>query len=111
MKSRKSRGGQKNEMKLIEFKVARSVTFLKRKRSLFKKASELSNLTGAYVGVLLFSPSGKLSYGSMSIEKITYKFLELKLDECQHDHVDVGKSNVFEAFEDLRKELQELNEK
>ncbi|MCD7458213.1 hypothetical protein HAX54_037556 [Datura stramonium] len=99
-------------MKLIESREARIVTFSKRKRGLFKKADALSTLTGADVGVLLFSPTGKPHfYGSTSIDKIIDKFLELKLDDREQDHVDVGKSNVFEAFEDLCKEVQALDEK
>ncbi|XP_055812050.1 agamous-like MADS-box protein AGL29 [Solanum dulcamara] len=112
MDKRARKGRQKIDMKLIESKKAHTFTFSKRKKSLFKKANEYSTLTGAYVGVLFFSPSGKpYSYGSKGIEKITNKFLELKLDDRQRDHADVGKSNVLEAFEDLCKEVQALIEK
>lgn len=111
MDKRIGTGKKKIEMKLIESKEARTVTFSKRKKGLFKKADEYSNLTGANVGVLLISPSGRpYSYGSTSIENITDKFLELKLDNHQRDHADLDKSNVFEAFEDLRKEVHALNE-
>ncbi|XP_049406370.1 agamous-like MADS-box protein AGL61 [Solanum stenotomum] len=107
MDKRIRKGRQKIDMKLFESKEARIVTFSKRKKGLLKKAT----LTRADVGVLLFSPSGKTySCGSTSIEKIIDKFLELKLDDLQHDHAAVGKSNVFEAFEDLRKEVQALEE-
>ncbi|KAK4350005.1 hypothetical protein RND71_029318 [Anisodus tanguticus] len=99
-------------MKLIESKYARTISFSKRKKSLFKKADELSTLTGADVGVLLISPSDKpYSYGSTSIENITDKFLELKLADRQRDHSNMGKSNVFEVFEDLYKQLQAPEEK
>ncbi|KAG5584476.1 hypothetical protein H5410_044910 [Solanum commersonii] len=100
MDKRIGKGRQKIEMKLIESKEART------------KVDEYSTLTGVDVGVLLFSSSGKpYSYGSTNIEKITDKFLELKLDDNQGDHANVGKSNVFKAFEDLRKEVQALEEK
>ncbi|KAH0737290.1 hypothetical protein KY290_035995 [Solanum tuberosum] len=99
-------------MKLIESKEAHNVTFSKRKKGLFKKEDKYSTLTGADVG--LFSPSGKpYSYGSTSIDEITDKSFDLKLDDRQGegDHADVGKSNVFEAFEELRKEIQALDKK
>ncbi|MCD7458215.1 hypothetical protein HAX54_037558 [Datura stramonium] len=112
MEKRIMKGRKKIEMKLIESENARTVSFSKRKKNLFKKADEFSTLTGADVGVILFSPSGKpYSYGSTSIEKITDKFLELKLDDSQRDQADVGKSNVFEAYDDLCKELDALNKK
>ncbi|PHU06636.1 hypothetical protein BC332_23125 [Capsicum chinense] len=99
-------------MKLIEDNEAHTATLSKRKKGLFKKANEYSTLTGADVGVVLITTSGKShSYGSISIEKITDKFLELKQDDRQSDHDDVGKLDVFETFEDLRKEVQALNEK
>ncbi|XP_055803489.1 agamous-like MADS-box protein AGL29 [Solanum dulcamara] len=99
-------------MKLVESKDARYVTFSKRKLSLFKKAHEFSTLTGADVGVLLLSPSGKpYSYGSTSIETITDKFLAWKLNNSQDvDQANRGKSNVFQAFDDLCEELKFLNE-
>ncbi|KAK4350002.1 hypothetical protein RND71_029315 [Anisodus tanguticus] len=112
MESKRGKGRQTIEMKLIESKDARTVSFSKRKKSLFKKANELSTLTGADVGVLLISPSGKpYSYGSTSIENIIDKFLEMKLADRQRDYADLGKSYVFEAFEDLSKQLQTVEEK
>ncbi|KAF3632706.1 hypothetical protein FXO38_21782 [Capsicum annuum] len=112
MDKRTGKGRQKIEMKLIEDNEARTVTLSKRKKGLYKKAKEYSTLTGADVGVVLITASGKAhSYGSTSIEKITNKFLELKQDDRQSDHDDMGKSDVFETFEDLRKEVQALNEK
>ncbi|KAK4352136.1 hypothetical protein RND71_027654 [Anisodus tanguticus] len=97
MERRTCKDKQKIKMKLIEFKDARN------------KADELSTLTGADVGVLLISPSGKTySYGSTSTNNIIDKFLEMKLADRQRDYADLGKSNVFEAFEDLSKQLQAL---
>ncbi|CAN4122242.1 unnamed protein product [Withania somnifera] len=102
MDKRTRKGKQKIEMKLIESKEARTVSFSKRKKGLFKNANEYSIMTGAHVGIMLFSPSRRpYSYGSTSIENITDKFLELKLDNRQCEPVDSGKSNAFETFEDL----------
>ncbi|KAM3378945.1 agamous-like MADS-box protein AGL29 [Capsicum galapagoense] len=113
MERKTSRGRQKIEMKLVESKDARYVTFSKRKLSLFRKANELSTFTGADVGILLISPSGNpYSYSSTSVEKITDKFLEWKLKNPQVvDQAGREKANVFQAFDDLREELQIMNEK
>ncbi|KAK4730991.1 hypothetical protein R3W88_023979 [Solanum pinnatisectum] len=91
------KGRQKIEMKLIKSKEAHTVTFSKRKKGLFKKVDDAK----------------PYSYGSTSIDEITDKFFDLKLDDRQGegDHADVGKSNVFEAFEELRKEIQALDNK
>ncbi|WMV47033.1 hypothetical protein MTR67_040418 [Solanum verrucosum] len=60
---------------------------------------------------MLLSPSGKsCSYGSISIEEIIDKFLKVKQKDRKCDFAE-GKSNSFEALEDLHKELQALNEK
>ncbi|KAI4321324.1 hypothetical protein MLD38_034721 [Melastoma candidum] len=48
------------ELKRIENKVSRQVTFSKRRTGLFKKAREISVLCDAEVGLIVFSPKGKL---------------------------------------------------
>ncbi|CAN4090582.1 unnamed protein product [Withania somnifera] len=113
MEGKKGKGKQKIEMKLVESKDARYVTFSKRKLSLFRKADELSTMMGADVGVLLLSPTGKpYSYSSTSIEKITERFLEWKLNNSQVvGQTDGEKSNVFQAFDNLYEEIQIMNEK
>ncbi|CAN4117053.1 unnamed protein product [Withania somnifera] len=110
MDKRTGRGKQKIEMKLIESKEAHNVSFSKRKKVCSRKREEYSTITGANVGVTLISPSGRpYTYGSTSIKNIIDKFLELKQDNHQHDHADLGKLTVYEEFEDLRKEVQALN--
>ncbi|PHT58204.1 hypothetical protein CQW23_00567 [Capsicum baccatum] len=112
MDKRGGKGRQKIEMKLIESKEARTVAFSKRKNGLGKKAKEYSNLTGEDVGFILFTQARKPhSYGSPSIEKVIDKFHELKQNDSLQNHTDMSKTNVFEAFEDLRKEVQAFKEK
>lgn len=53
-------GRGKVEMRPIEDKSTRQVTFSKRKRGLLKKAQELSVLCGVEVAVVIFSGGGKL---------------------------------------------------
>ncbi|KAG8064633.1 hypothetical protein GUJ93_ZPchr0004g38254 [Zizania palustris] len=50
----------KVQMRRIENPVHRQVTFCKRRMSLLKKAKELSVLCDAEIGVIVFSPHGKL---------------------------------------------------
>ncbi|KAK4724133.1 hypothetical protein R3W88_026912 [Solanum pinnatisectum] len=97
-------------MKLIESERAHMVSFSKRKKTLFRNAKKFATHTEADVGVILFSPSGKLcSYGSTSIKEIIDKYLKVKLEDHKHDYA-VGKSNGFETLEDLHIELQAWNE-
>ncbi|KAK6796433.1 hypothetical protein RDI58_004134 [Solanum bulbocastanum] len=112
MENETKKGKQKIEMKFIESERARNVSFSKRKKTLFQDAKKFATQTKADVGVLmLFSPGGKsCSYGSTSIEEIIENFLKVKIEDHQRDYVE-GKSNGFEALEDLHKELQTCNEK
>ncbi|KAI3867395.1 hypothetical protein MKX03_036522 [Papaver bracteatum] len=48
------------ELKLIENKINRQVTFAKRRNGLLKKAYELSVLCDAEVALIIFSSKGKL---------------------------------------------------
>ncbi|XP_011020777.1 PREDICTED: MADS-box protein FLOWERING LOCUS C-like isoform X2 [Populus euphratica] len=63
-------GRKKVELKRIENKSSRQVTFSKRRNGLFKKARELSVLCDVQVAVLVFSSSGKL-YEFSSVGSIT----------------------------------------
>ncbi|KAI4386421.1 hypothetical protein MLD38_004353 [Melastoma candidum] len=69
-------GRGKVELKRIENKVNRQVTFAKRKNGLLKKAYELSVLCEAEVGLIIFSPCGKLHEfcSSPSIVKTIEKY-------------------------------------
>ncbi|KAK7247018.1 hypothetical protein RIF29_41894 [Crotalaria pallida] len=53
-------GKKRVEMKLIEDKNCRQVTFSKRRKGLVKKARELSVLCDAKVALLIFSGPGNL---------------------------------------------------
>lgn len=76
MASKRATGRQKIEMKLIESKEARQVTFSKRRSGLFKKGSELCILTGCEITLVFFSPSGKpFSFGHPNVDTIVQRFL------------------------------------
>ncbi|KAJ8632100.1 hypothetical protein MRB53_025436 [Persea americana] len=58
-------------MRKIENKNARQVCFSKRRQGLFKKAKELSILSGVDIAVLTFSPAGQLfSFANTDIDSI-----------------------------------------
>ncbi|XP_004229572.1 agamous-like MADS-box protein AGL29 [Solanum lycopersicum] len=60
----------------IQNQTSRQATFSKRRFGLFKKASELSTLCGANVGIVVYSPSNKVySFGHPSVESIVERFL------------------------------------
>ncbi|CAN1154044.1 Agamous-like MADS-box protein AGL31 [Linum perenne] len=69
-------GRGKVEMRPIEDKSTRQVTFSKRKRGLLKKAQELSVLCGVEVAVVIFSGGGKLYEfsGGESLEKVIQRY-------------------------------------
>ncbi|CAL5213808.1 unnamed protein product [Lathyrus oleraceus] len=69
-------GSKKIEIKLVKNKEARNITFSKRRKGLYKKASDLFVLCGARVGLLGFSPGGKpFAFGSPSFQVVIDKYL------------------------------------
>ncbi|CAN6190797.1 unnamed protein product [Urochloa humidicola] len=67
-------GRGKVELKRIENKISRQVTFAKRRNGLLKKAYELSVLCDAEVGLIIFSSRGRLF--EFSTSSCMYKTLE-----------------------------------
>ncbi|KAJ4827714.1 hypothetical protein Tsubulata_018035 [Turnera subulata] len=75
-KQKQTKGRQKIEMKRIENAEDRLITFSKRRSGIYKKASEVSTLCGAEVGVLVFSPAGKpFTFGHPSVETLASRYL------------------------------------
>nr|XP_023928494.1 agamous-like MADS-box protein AGL6 isoform X4 [Quercus suber] len=63
------------ELKRIENKINRQVTFSKRRNGLLKKAHELSVLCDAEVALIIFSSRGKLyDYGNVGITKTLERY-------------------------------------
>ncbi|CAA2934005.1 agamous-like MADS-box AGL62 [Olea europaea subsp. europaea] len=74
--SRKGKGRQKVAMEKIGNEKNLQVTFSKRHSGLLKKASELCTLTGAEVGMIFFSPSGKpFAFGHPDVNTVADRFL------------------------------------
>ncbi|KAL5727775.1 MADS-box protein [Ranunculus cassubicifolius] len=65
----------KTQLKRIENASSRQVTFSKRRNGLLKKAFELSVLCDAEVGLIVFSPSGKLyEFSNASLQKTVERY-------------------------------------
>ncbi|KAF3449903.1 hypothetical protein FNV43_RR05982 [Rhamnella rubrinervis] len=106
MEGKQTKGKQKIKMKMVEDEEDRLITFSKRRSGIYKKASELSTLCGAEVGVVVFSPSGKpFSFASPSMDYIANRFLNQNpLD----DNEDESHHHLVEAHRRLM--VEELNE-
>ncbi|RWV88796.1 hypothetical protein GW17_00049092, partial [Ensete ventricosum] len=72
----------KTEMKRIENATSRQVTFSKRRNGLLKKAFELSVLCDAEVGLIVFSPRGKLyEFSSSSIKNTIERYIHHSVED------------------------------
>jgi hypothetical protein len=75
----------KTEMKRIENPTSRQVTFSKRRSGLLKKAFELSVLCDAEVGLIVFSPRGKLyEFSSTSMPKTIERYKSHSKESANH---------------------------
>ncbi|CAH2057836.1 unnamed protein product, partial [Thlaspi arvense] len=74
-KGERNMGRGRVEMKRIENKINRQVTFSKRRNGLLKKAYELSVLCDAEVALIVFSSRGKLyEFGSIGVERTIERY-------------------------------------
>lgn len=97
-----NKGKRVIEMKRIESDNNRIVSFSKRKSGIYKKANELAVKTGAQVGFLAFSPSGKpYSFGHPSMEAISNRFLGLDKN--------VQPNNATEQFLETHRQIKITN--
>ncbi|PAN48752.1 hypothetical protein PAHAL_9G402700 [Panicum hallii] len=108
----------KTEMKRIENATSRQVTFSKRRNGLLKKAFELSVLCDAEVGLIVFSPRGKLHefasaaslqktidrYKSYTRENLSSKAIQQQ--NIQHVKADaLSLANRLEALEKSKRKF------
>jgi hypothetical protein len=79
---KQSLGRQKIEIKKIENKSSLEVTFTKRRKGLFNKASELCILTGAEAAVIAFSPGKKaFAFGFPSVDTVIDRYISENTEE------------------------------
>ncbi|AES97486.1 putative transcription factor MADS-type1 family [Medicago truncatula] len=100
---KKTQGRQKIEMKKMSNESNLQVTFSKRRIGLFKKASELCTLCGAYIALIIFSPSEKVfSFGYPNVETVIDRFLS---------QVPPQNDDIMQLLEDYRRaNVRELND-
>ncbi|KAL5822212.1 hypothetical protein ACOSQ3_024094 [Xanthoceras sorbifolium] len=80
-------GRVKAELKKVENKTYRHISFSKRKSGLVKKAYELSTLCDVDVGLIAFSPAGKLVLfdGNTRTEEILKRYIDLPYHQRGRD--------------------------
>lgn len=113
---KKTQGRQKVEMKELNGN-QRQVTFSKRRAGLFKKAGELSVLSGAEIAVIVISKKDKVyCFGHPDVETILNRYLtggdDATLAESSQKHVAVNEFNMQydEAQRELAMEKNRLKE-
>ncbi|KAL2559186.1 Developmental protein SEPALLATA 2 [Forsythia ovata] len=103
-------GRGKVELKRIENKINRQVTFAKRRNGLLKKAYELSLLCDAEVALIIFSASGKL-YEFCSTSSIA-KTLE-RYQRCRYEAIDMNQpsndgQSSYQEYLKLKERVENL---
>ncbi|CAD6211793.1 unnamed protein product [Miscanthus lutarioriparius] len=107
----------KTELKRIENATSRQVTFSKRRNGLLKKAFELSVLCDAEVGLIVFSPRGKLyefasaaslqktidRYRTYTRENVNNKTVQQDIRQVKADAVSLA--NRLEALEKTKRKF------
>ncbi|KAJ4841813.1 hypothetical protein Tsubulata_041037 [Turnera subulata] len=119
MSERQAKGKQKIDMKEIEKKENKLITFSKRKSGIYKKACELSTLTGAEVGVVIISPAGKpFSFATSSIESMANRLLgrhlRTSIDQAHsivEAHRQIRINNLNREYNELFRSLENEKEK
>ncbi|KAJ3680288.1 hypothetical protein LUZ60_016566 [Juncus effusus] len=103
----------KTEIKRIENPTSRQVTFSKRRNGLLKKAFELSVLCDAEVGLVVFSPRGKLyEFSSSSMQGVfeRYKNNSKQPPTSHHNkNIDLNIQQAKIEVENLRKKIELLD--
>ncbi|XP_028552416.1 truncated transcription factor CAULIFLOWER A isoform X1 [Dendrobium catenatum] len=101
------------ELKLIENKINRQVTFSKRRNGLMKKAFELSVLCDAEVALIIFSSSGKLfEFGSPdSIAKTLGRYQRYNFTPQEMDPADIeAQTKWFMELSKLKAKYESLQQ-
>nr|ACH53560.1 MADS-box transcription factor PFSOC1 [Physalis pubescens] len=97
----------KTQMRRIENATSRQVTFSKRRNGLLKKAFELSVLCDAEVGLVIFSPRGKLcEFASSSIPEVIERYkrhTKDKVQPVQNQSVDIPQHTKQETASLMKK--------
>ncbi|KAG7593531.1 Transcription factor K-box [Arabidopsis thaliana x Arabidopsis arenosa] len=103
----------KTVIKRIEEKIKRQVTFAKRKKSLLKKAHELSVLCDVHLGLIIFSHSNRLydfCSNSTSMENVIMRYQKEKEGQttAEHSFHPDQCSNCVKTKESMTREIENL---
>ncbi|KAM3198781.1 hypothetical protein P3L10_034480 [Capsicum annuum] len=111
--TRRSKGRQRIDIAKMQNESKLQVTFSKRRAGLFKKASELCNLCGAEIAIVVFYPGRKAySFGHPSVELLVDRFLGRNLPPPNnagcHNHLLVNHQNA--SLRELNKKVMDMEE-
>ncbi|AEE31316.1 GORDITA [Arabidopsis thaliana] len=101
----------KRVIKKIEEKIKRQVTFAKRKKSLIKKAYELSVLCDVHLGLIIFSHSNRLydfCSNSTSMENLIMRYQKEKEGQTTAEHSFHSCSDCVKTKESMMREIENL---
>ncbi|XP_062099071.1 agamous-like MADS-box protein AGL62 [Humulus lupulus] len=115
---KRGQGRQKIEIKKLQKKSRKQVTFSKRRSGIFNKAGELSLLCGSDIAVIVFSPNGKLfCFGHPSVDNLIHRYLNgishtatSTNDSEQIAAVDGTIRTYVESLEELEAEKKQVAE-
>ena len=86
------------------------MTFSKRRSGLFKKASELCTLYGAYIALIVFSPSEKVfSFGHPNVDTIIDRYLS-RVPPQNSDTMQFIEANRIAKLRELNAMLTQIND-
>nr|ACU18363.1 unknown [Glycine max] len=96
------------ELKRIENKINRQVTFSKRRNGLLKKAYELSVLCDAEVALIIFSSRGKLyEFGSVGTTNTIERYQRSSFTP-QDEHVECETQSWYQEVSKLKAKYESL---
>ncbi|KAG9160709.1 hypothetical protein Leryth_017504 [Lithospermum erythrorhizon] len=107
----------KTQMRRIENATSRQVTFSKRRNGLLKKAFELSVLCDAEVGLIIFSPRGKLyEFASSNMQETVERYqrhmkdvqVNMPLDQQNMQHLEHEATSLMKKIELLENSKRKL---
>ncbi|XP_073291272.1 agamous-like MADS-box protein MADS3 isoform X3 [Primulina huaijiensis] len=97
------------ELKRIENKINRQVTFSKRRNGLLKKAYELSVLCDAEVALIIFSSRGKLyEFGSNSIMSTLERYQRCCFNPHENSNEPTQTQNWYQEVSKLKAKYESL---
>ncbi|XP_038896633.1 agamous-like MADS-box protein AGL62 [Benincasa hispida] len=104
---KKTLGRQKIEIKKLEKKSSKQVTFSKRRVGLFKKASELAILCGVEVAIIVFSPNDKIfCFGHPDVDVLLDRYLTGNLSPPKQAESYIPVAEFNRDFTDIALEFE-----